>query len=82
LSKLGLRRVFTEDQEKLGMALQVCNLITQDVEAEDQKSRSSLATWLIENQPQPGMVAHAFKPSTWEAEAGRFLSLRLAWSTK
>jgi hypothetical protein len=26
------------------------------------------------------VVAHAFNPSTWEAEAGRFLSLRPAWS--
>ena len=37
-----------------------------------------------------GMVAHAFNPSTWEAEAeaeseaeaGGFLSLRPAWSTE
>jgi hypothetical protein len=29
---------------------------------------------------QPGM--HAFHPSTWEAEAGGFLSSRPAWSTK
>jgi hypothetical protein len=28
----------------------------------------------------PGMVAHAFSPSTWEAEAGEFLSSRPAWS--
>jgi hypothetical protein len=28
------------------------------------------------------MVAHAFDPSTLEAEAGGFLSLRSAWSTK
>jgi hypothetical protein len=29
-----------------------------------------------------GMVANAFNPSTWEAEAGGFLRLRPAWSTK
>jgi hypothetical protein len=29
---------------------------------------------------EPGVVAHAFNPSTWEAEAGGFLSLRPAWS--
>jgi hypothetical protein len=28
------------------------------------------------------MVAHAFNPSTREAEAGGFLSSRPAWSTK
>jgi hypothetical protein len=28
------------------------------------------------------MVAHAFNPSTWEAEAGGFLGLRPAWSTE
>jgi hypothetical protein len=28
------------------------------------------------------VVAHAFNPSTPEAEAGRFLSSRTAWSTK
>jgi hypothetical protein len=31
---------------------------------------------------RPGMVAHAFNPSTLEAEAGGFLSLRPAWPTK
>jgi hypothetical protein len=29
-----------------------------------------------------GVVAHAFDPSTWEAEAGGSLSSRPAWSTK
>jgi hypothetical protein len=28
------------------------------------------------------VVAHAFNPSTWEADAGRFLSSRPAWSTE
>jgi hypothetical protein len=28
------------------------------------------------------VVAHAFNPSTWEAEAGGFLSWRPAWSTE
>jgi hypothetical protein len=40
-----------------------------------------LRWWLIKTM-QPGMVAHAFNPSTWEAEAGGFLSSRPAWSTK
>jgi hypothetical protein len=31
---------------------------------------------------KPGVVAHAFNPSTWEAEAGEFLSSRPAWSTE
>jgi hypothetical protein len=28
------------------------------------------------------VVVHAFNPSTWEAEAGRFLSSMPAWSSK
>jgi hypothetical protein len=28
------------------------------------------------------VVAQAFSPSTWEGEAGRFLSSRTAWSTE
>jgi hypothetical protein len=30
----------------------------------------------------PGMMAHAFNPSTWEAEAGGSLSSRPAWSSE
>jgi hypothetical protein len=36
----------------------------------------------IKESLQPGMVAYAFNPSTWEAEAGEFLSSRPAWSTE
>jgi hypothetical protein len=36
----------------------------------------------IEKSSTAGVVAHAFNPSTREAKAGRFLSLRPAWSTK
>jgi hypothetical protein len=38
------------------------------------KSRIKMAS-------EQGVVAHAFNPSTQEAEAGGFLSLRPAWST-
>jgi hypothetical protein len=31
---------------------------------------------------QAGVVAHAFYPSTWEAEAGGSLISRLVWSTE
>jgi hypothetical protein len=30
----------------------------------------------------PGVVAYAFNPSTWEAEAGGFLSSRPAWTAR
>jgi major histocompatibility complex class I len=30
---------------------------------------------------RPGVVVPTFNPSTWEAEAGGFLSSRPAWST-
>jgi transcription elongation factor len=49
-------------------------------EPEEQKAIPYISSTLKTNK-QPGMVAHAFNPSTWEAEAGRFLSSSPAWST-
>jgi hypothetical protein len=37
---------------------------------------------LKRGRAEPGVVAHAFDPSTQEAEAGGFLRSRPAWSTK
>ena len=36
----------------------------------------------IDTYKQKNVVAHAFNPSTQEAEAGGFLSSRPAWATK
>jgi hypothetical protein len=36
----------------------------------------------IKLQTSWAVVAHTFSPSTWEAEAGEFLSWRPAWSTE
>jgi hypothetical protein len=41
-----------------------------------------IINYILKELNKPGVVAHAFNPSTWEAEAGRFLSSRPAWSTK
>jgi hypothetical protein len=40
------------------------------------------AEYLQKCPVSPGVVAHTFNPSTWEAEAGGFLSSRPAWSTE
>ena len=44
----------------------------------------SIRYWYITAALIAGLavVVHAFNPSTWEAEAGGFLSSRPAWSTK
>jgi hypothetical protein len=47
---------------------------------------SSFTVWktrhLRTKECSRAVVAHAFNPSTWEAEADRFLSSRPAWSTE
>ena len=41
-----------------------------------------LFSWKIKKKIGWAMVVHTFNPSTLEAEAGRFLSYRPAWSTE
>jgi hypothetical protein len=49
-------------------------------------AQATVATCLMYNrlkkQEDRAVVARAFNPSTWEAEAGRLLSSRPAWSTE
>jgi hypothetical protein len=40
-----------------------------------------ISTDLLKENYSWAVVVHTFNPSTWEAEAGGFLSLRQAWST-
>jgi hypothetical protein len=47
-----------------------------------QKSATKWRKWVLKRPDEAGVVAHAFNPSTGEAEAGEFLSSRPAWSTK
>jgi hypothetical protein len=42
----------------------------------------SLIIYCKEIEARRVVVAHALYPSTWEAEAGGFLSSRPAWSSK
>jgi hypothetical protein len=73
----------------------VCSLIQSRMKHFDpsrypyQKGKSEI-TWLTEmslyylkkKTSQPDMVVHVFNPSTREAEAGKSLSSRPAWSTE
>jgi hypothetical protein len=65
-----------------------CTLIIPSVKCKIIKTRmleepiSSKSNIIKRFQPVLGVVAHAFNPSTQEAEAGGFLSSRPAWSTK
>jgi hypothetical protein len=42
----------------------------------------SIVVTILKVNLSRAVVAHAFNPSTWEAEAGGFLSSRPAWSTE
>jgi hypothetical protein len=47
-----------------------------------QKTKILMSRKEISQKQGRALVAHAFNISTWEAEAGGFLSSRTAWSTE
>jgi hypothetical protein len=51
---------------------------------EPEYGRGNFTGWTCvkSKESRRGVVAHAFNPSTWEAEAGEFMSSRPAWSTE
>jgi hypothetical protein len=62
-------------EEKVGKSL-------EDMHTRENILNRTAMDCAVMSRIKPGMVAPAFNPSTWEAEAGRFLSSRPAWSTK
>jgi len=47
---------------------------------QEQQQKTQLSSQKEQEIVQPGMRVHTFNPSTQEAEAGRSLSLTLAWT--
>jgi hypothetical protein len=60
--------------------MHICNFSKQKLSAFWATYQASFS--VKDGGTQVGMVVHAFNPSTREAEAGGFLSLRPVWSTK
>jgi hypothetical protein len=48
----------------------------------NKKKKNKNKTQVLKQNKTLGVVAHAFNPSTREAETGGFLNSRPAWSTK
>ena len=57
----------------------MASMIEQALESQALHHQNTLALGRMFSQP---VVAHAFNPRTWEAEAGGFLSWRPAWSSE
>ena len=80
MGKMG-KRELTFDNCLLTMA----HMATQKKKNKKKKNKY-FKTWKKKKKKKlkkgRAVVAHAFSPRTWEAEAGRFLNSRPAWSTK
>jgi hypothetical protein len=57
-------------------------VVTQGGGGESRSKAGAASVWDQNLLGSQAVVVHAFNPSTREAEAGRFLSSRPAWSTK
>jgi hypothetical protein len=80
--------------KNLGMVVRACILVPGRIPVAYRSARPDVVSRFsktlspkqsgqeIQEDKLGAVVAHAFNPSTWEAEAGRFLSSRLAWSTE
>ena len=62
---------------EMAQKLRMLTILSEDLSS----NPWTYSRWL-KTKGSPGVVAHAFNPSTPEAEAGGFLSSRPAWSTK
>jgi hypothetical protein len=62
----------------------LCNSLGHERPLSSSKSIEYHTVWSLPtsiSHSRPGVVVPTFNPSTWEAEAGGFLSSRPAWST-
>jgi hypothetical protein len=76
------KRLLT-DWKRIFTNLKSDRVLISNIDKEVKKVDSRKSKTPIKNGVQSQVVvAHTFNPSTWEAEAGGFLSSRPAWSTK
>jgi hypothetical protein len=81
-----IQRLLTDTQQEVQRAFRIKHWWTwwpMQVRRQRQVNfYDSKASLVYIESSSRAVVAHAFNPSIWEAEAGGFLSSRPAWSTK